>query len=229
MTHWRIGELAAATGLTVRTLHHYEQVGLLQAAGRTEGNHRVYDEEDLARLYRICALRALGLSLAEIGPLLDGAGGRLGPVLQRHLARAEDELARLTQQRDRLRRLCAQAEARVAPADLLALLGAMAHLERHAARDARRRPRNGEARWRDLGAELRAHLEADDPPTAPAVQAVALRVQAEIEAYTRGDPAAQDALALVRRLDPPEDLAGWDPALFRYLEDALTWVTPRTL
>ncbi|WP_461328653.1 MerR family DNA-binding transcriptional regulator [Bradyrhizobium liaoningense] len=42
---WRIGELAEATGVTVRTLHHYEHTGLLAATERTEGGHRMYDRE----------------------------------------------------------------------------------------------------------------------------------------------------------------------------------------
>ena len=60
---WKVGELASATGLTVRTLHHYERIGLLSPAQRTEGNQRLYDEGDVVRLYRIRALRDLGLSL----------------------------------------------------------------------------------------------------------------------------------------------------------------------
>src|SRR6266540_480829 len=59
----RIGELAAATGLTVRTLHYYEEIGLLIPSGRTNAGHRLYDDTDVARLYRICLLRRLGLPL----------------------------------------------------------------------------------------------------------------------------------------------------------------------
>jgi hypothetical protein len=57
----KVGELAAATGLTVRTLHYYEEVGLLVASGRTEAGHRLYDDAEVERLYRICLLRHLGL------------------------------------------------------------------------------------------------------------------------------------------------------------------------
>jgi MerR family transcriptional regulator, thiopeptide resistance regulator len=67
----KVGELAAATGLTVRTLHYYEQIGLPAAPGRSSGGHRLYSAHDVTRLYRICLLRRLGLPLAEIGPTLD--------------------------------------------------------------------------------------------------------------------------------------------------------------
>ncbi len=66
----RIGDLARATGLTVRTLRHYESVGLLPAPSRTEGKQRLYTAQDVSRLYRIRALRDLGLGLAEIRRLL---------------------------------------------------------------------------------------------------------------------------------------------------------------
>lgn len=50
MNTWKVGELARTTGLTVRTLHHYDHVGLLQPSGRTASGHRLYEEEDVRRL-----------------------------------------------------------------------------------------------------------------------------------------------------------------------------------
>jgi MerR family transcriptional regulator, thiopeptide resistance regulator len=47
---WRIGELARRTGLSVRTLHHYDQIKLLRPSGRTASGHRLYSPADLARL-----------------------------------------------------------------------------------------------------------------------------------------------------------------------------------
>jgi DNA-binding transcriptional MerR regulator len=65
-TVWRIGELADLTGLTVRTLHHYDRIGLLTPSHRTDGGHRLYTAADAERLYRIVALRGLGLLLDRI-------------------------------------------------------------------------------------------------------------------------------------------------------------------
>ncbi len=70
MTILKIGELAKRTGLTVRTLHHYDQVGLLTPANRSRAGYRLYDEKDLHRLQQIMSMRALGLSLQEIGEML---------------------------------------------------------------------------------------------------------------------------------------------------------------
>jgi MerR family transcriptional regulator, thiopeptide resistance regulator len=69
---WKIGELARDTGLTIRTLHHYDQLGLLSPLSRSEGGHRCYTGDDVRRLHRIVALRSLGISLEQIGSLLDG-------------------------------------------------------------------------------------------------------------------------------------------------------------
>ena len=48
---WSVGELARATGVTVRALHHYDEVGLLAPSARTAAGHRRYSDEDLRRLY----------------------------------------------------------------------------------------------------------------------------------------------------------------------------------
>ncbi|GAB3762036.1 VOC family protein [Microlunatus parietis] len=69
--YWRVGELSQATGLTVRTLHHYHQIGLLDPAARSAGGHRLYAPADVRRLMYIVVLRRAGLSLAAIKEVLD--------------------------------------------------------------------------------------------------------------------------------------------------------------
>jgi DNA-binding transcriptional MerR regulator len=69
---WRIGEVATATGLTIRALHHYDQIGLVVPSERTSGGHRLYTGADLALLYQVTAMRQLGLSLDQVRVLLAG-------------------------------------------------------------------------------------------------------------------------------------------------------------
>jgi DNA-binding transcriptional MerR regulator len=71
---WRVGELAKATGLSVRSLHHYDAIGLLQPTRRSSAGHRLYSEADVRRLHRVLALRGFGLSLTEVGQVLAGEG-----------------------------------------------------------------------------------------------------------------------------------------------------------
>ena len=103
----RIGELATSTGLTVRTLHYYEEIGLLVASNRTRAGHRVYSADDVARLYRICLLRRLGLPLAEIASALDDQEWNLQTSLTDHLGALEERLEAETRLRGRLSRLVA--------------------------------------------------------------------------------------------------------------------------
>jgi len=65
-----VGEVATATGLTVRALHHYDEIGLVTPSVRTGGGHRLYTGPDLVKLYQVTAMRQLGLSLEQIGDLL---------------------------------------------------------------------------------------------------------------------------------------------------------------
>jgi DNA-binding transcriptional MerR regulator len=101
----RVGELAAATGLTVRTLHYYEEIGLLAASSRTSAGHRLYCEADVERLYRICLLRRLGLPLGEIGQALDDPAWSLHAAMATHLGETERRLDSLGRLRNRLAQL----------------------------------------------------------------------------------------------------------------------------
>jgi DNA-binding transcriptional MerR regulator len=71
---YRVGELAELTGVSVRTLHHYDRLGLLQPSRYTEGGHRLYGEPDLLRLQQILTLRYLGFPLKQISALLERPG-----------------------------------------------------------------------------------------------------------------------------------------------------------
>lgn len=68
---YRVSEFAEKAGITVRTLHHYDRLGLLKPSGRTEAGYRLYGERDFARLQQIVTLKFIGLSLRQIKELLD--------------------------------------------------------------------------------------------------------------------------------------------------------------
>jgi DNA-binding transcriptional MerR regulator len=100
--HHTVGHLAQATGLTVRTLHHWDAIGLLRPAERSAAGHRRYAEADVQRLYRILALRRLGLSLEDVSTALTAQGPDLRAAVEGHLARVEAELAAQRELRRRL-------------------------------------------------------------------------------------------------------------------------------
>jgi DNA-binding transcriptional MerR regulator len=97
-----VGELATATGLTVRTLHYYEQIGLLVATARSDAGHRLYADTDVERLYRICLLRRLGLPLNEIGRALDDPAWSLRAAMATQLSDLDQRLEAAGRLRSRL-------------------------------------------------------------------------------------------------------------------------------
>src|SRR5262245_66681251 len=128
-----VGTLAKLTGLTVRTLHHYDEIGLLSPSGRTEAGYRLYSDADVRRLERIVLLRGLGMPLDSIATALKGDGHELLELLERHSNSIDAELeqlrqtqARLTESIDQLRRH----EYRSTD-DALTLIEAVAAFERH--------------------------------------------------------------------------------------------------
>jgi len=103
----RVGDLAQASGLTVRALHHYHEIGLLVASTRSAGGHRLYAPGDVERLYRIRLLRQLGVPLAAIGRMLDDPGWDLRGAMARHLGDLEDRVTAASRLRGRLARVVA--------------------------------------------------------------------------------------------------------------------------
>jgi MerR family transcriptional regulator, thiopeptide resistance regulator len=70
-TRWTVGEVAERTHVSVRTLHHYDEIGLLAPSGRTEAGYRLYAQADLERLQQILLYRELGFTLGAIRRMLD--------------------------------------------------------------------------------------------------------------------------------------------------------------
>lgn len=98
----KVGALAGATGLTVRTLHYYDEIGLLSPSARTGAGHRLYSTQDVQRLYRVVTLRQLGFQLDEIGAALDDSRWDLFATLIQHLARIDHRLGIEHRLRNRL-------------------------------------------------------------------------------------------------------------------------------
>lgn len=98
----KVGELAKRTGLTVRTLHHYDAIGLLTPSARSEAGYRLYNNKDIARLHCIQGLRNLGLPLSEIDSMLAMNGASLPDIITRQVRALDQEIVRATDLRTRL-------------------------------------------------------------------------------------------------------------------------------
>ncbi|MBT2491483.1 MerR family transcriptional regulator [Streptomyces sp. ISL-96] len=86
---YSVGQVAGFAGVTVRTLHHYDEIGLLSPGGRSHAGHRRYDDADLDRLQQILFYRELGFPLEEVAALLDDPA--VDP--QEHLRRQHELLS----------------------------------------------------------------------------------------------------------------------------------------
>jgi DNA-binding transcriptional MerR regulator len=68
---YTVGRVADLSGVTIRTLHHYDEVGLLSPGGRSAAGYRIYEDRDLERLQRILFYKELGFTLGEISTIVD--------------------------------------------------------------------------------------------------------------------------------------------------------------
>jgi DNA-binding transcriptional MerR regulator len=232
---FKVGELARRAGVSVRTLHHYEDIGILAPAERTVSGHRLYGRRDLERLARIVGLTRLGLSLEEAARCLDD--DRYSPLrlVEKHLERAR---SLLDEQRELCDRLAALREHLLAQGDddvetFIETLEVMNMIERYYTKEqleqlARRREALGEdgmkkahQDWSDLFEEVKAEMGRGTPPEAPAVQELSRRWQALVAAFTGGDPGIQQSLNRMYSEQPVEKInPSFDRKLFDYMARA---------
>ena len=100
----KVGELARRTGLTVRTLHHYDEIGLLKPSLHTDAGYRLYTAADVARLQQVLSLRQLGFALEEVRDCLNRPGFAPLEVIRLHVARLREQI-------ELQRKLCERLEA----------------------------------------------------------------------------------------------------------------------
>ena len=93
--YYRVGEVATLTRVSVRTLHHYDRIGLLRPALHSAGGYRMYGESELLRLQQILTLRYLGFPLKRIGELLDRDDFNLVASLRVQRLALHDRIAEL--------------------------------------------------------------------------------------------------------------------------------------
>src|SRR3954468_12970181 len=101
---FKVGDIAKRTGLTIRTLHHYDEIGLLRPSLHTDAGHRLYTAGDVARLQQVRSLRQLGFSLEEVRDCLGRADFAPLEVIRLHVARLREQI-------DLQRKLCDRLEA----------------------------------------------------------------------------------------------------------------------
>lgn len=204
----KVGTLAKKTGLTVRTLHYYEEIGLLTPAQRTEAGHRLYGIDEVVRLQQIVSLRQLGFTLEDIRECLDQSEFSLQQVIRLHLSRLREQIAfqqRLYQRLETIATHLQTTEA-ISVEDFLQTIKEITMFEKYYTPEqlaylkergdmlGEDRIKQAETDWRDLIVEVRAAKAEGVDPASAHMQALAQRWKDLIEAFTGGDPGIYQSL-----------------------------------
>jgi len=232
---WRVGELARRTGLTVRALHHYDEIGLLRPSLRTPSGHRLYERGDVARLQQIQSLRMMGFPLEEVRRLLEGPGFSSQRVLRLHLARLREQIARQTRLADRLETLARHLESAetVSADELCQMIEDMTTMEKYFTTEqleelrvrgeqiGQDRMQEVSREWAEIIPAVRTAMENGTDPADPRVQALARRWKGLVEEFTGGKREIERSVAKVYQNEGPALEARYgnvpDAAMFEYM------------
>jgi DNA-binding transcriptional MerR regulator len=205
---WSIGELDRTAGVTVRTLRHYDDIGLLSASNRTAAGHRRYSQADLWRLLRIRSLRRLGLSLEDVSRVMGAPADdptALQQVLRTELGRLEaraaeleSTIARVREQLDRIDRSAGGTDLLARSMEVHSMLEGYFTDEQKQQIVARRdrlgdRDQDLRAEWVGLLKGLSESLKAGVPASDPEVQRMSARWDEIGTAYVGEDPAIRES------------------------------------
>ncbi len=209
----KVGALARRTGLSVRALHHYDEIGLLSPSRRTPSGHRLYGATEVRRLQQIASLRQLGLSLEDIRSCLARPEFSLERVLALQIRRMQDEIDRMRRLSARLERLRERLQGGedVSISEVTLTIEQTTRAERYYSPDqlralARRAEEVGEARihaaqgeWQELLDAFARAMASGRDPGSEEVQRLAHRAKRLVEEFTGGDPGIGASLAEMYR------------------------------
>ena len=242
VTPLTVGQVAERFAITVRTLHHYDEVGLLSPSERTRAGYRLYSEQDLTRLQHVVVYRRLGFALEEIALLLENPES-----VEQHLRR---QRAAVTSRLDEMRDLVAAIDRaleremnseRATDDELKELFGegfhdAQAEAEERwgetdAWRQSRERTKNySKADWEEVKAESdRTHqaftdaMDAGEPPTSDVAMGAAELHRASMQRFYDCSYDVHRNLADMYVSDP-RFTATYDeirPGMSHYVRDAI--------
>ncbi len=204
----KVGELARRTGLTIRTLHHYDEIGLLRPSQHTEAGYRLYSAGDVARLQQVLSLRQLGFSLEEVRDCLDRPGFSPLECIRLHLGRLREQVEMQRSLCEKLEAIAAhfRAAEEVSADEFLKVIERMTMIENYYTpeqMDAIKKRgeqmgeeaiRQSQVDWAELIAAVRAEKEKGTDPADPKVQAMARRWMDLVNGFTGGDPGIADSL-----------------------------------
>jgi DNA-binding transcriptional MerR regulator len=206
---WKVGELAKRTGVSVRTLHYYDEIGLLTPSHHSEAGYRLYTESDVVRLQQIKSLQSLGWSLDEVRECLKSPGFAPQRVVELHLALVREQIELQERLRDRLEGIAKSLRSAetVSVEDFLQTIEVITMLDKYYTPEQRKeleerrrqtigdeRIRQVEGEWKELMEQVRAEMEKGADPASETVQALARRWMGLVREFTGGNPGIEKSL-----------------------------------
>ena len=229
----KVGELAKRTGISVRTLHHYDEIGLVSPSHRTESGHRLYGREEIVRLQQVLSLRQLGFPLEEIRDVLARRDFDAQRLVLDHIERLKRQIAAQQELCARLEAVAAHYESASAD-EFIQAIEVMTMFDKYYTKEqldtlAQRREMFGEEKmkeiqeeWPRLIASVREEMQRGTDPKDPKVQALAKRWMELIEAFTGGDPGIAASLKNLYEGEPQfAERQGLEPGMSEYVQKAL--------
>jgi MerR family transcriptional regulator, thiopeptide resistance regulator len=228
---WKVGELARKTGLSVRTLHYYDEIGLLSPSQRTDSGHRLYTTVDVVRLQQIKSLQHLGFTLREVRECLDRPEFPLQRVIQLHLSQLKERIELQRTLCDHLEKVAARLRSgeEISPGEfvntVMEVIKMSENVEKYYTPEQREyleqrrrevgeeRIRQVEAEWSELMDQVRAEMEAGTDPSTERVQALARRWMGLVNEFTGGDPGIERSVGNMWRQE--ETIHGIDTGQMR--------------
>jgi DNA-binding transcriptional MerR regulator len=172
---FKVGELARRSGVTIRTLHHYDSIGLLTPSARSDSGYRLYQRADIARLHQIQALRRFGLSLNAIGTYLATPDTPLSAIVAQQITALERQIAQATLLRAQLTALQQQLDSGEPPelAAWLSTLEMMTMYDNYFSKEELKRlpllqDAERKAQWRTLVGQVQALMAQGEAPASAA-------------------------------------------------------------
>lgn len=228
----KVGVLARRTGVSVRALHYYDEIGLLSPSAHTDVGHRLYTGNDIIRLQQIKSLQQLGFSLDEIKHCLDGHGFSPQRVIELHIEALTEQIEL---QKSIRSRLCAiavglRSTEEVSVEQFIRTIEEINKMEKYYTPEqlqylkergellGQDHIREVEAEWPRLIEQVRVEMDKGTDPSDERVQKLANRWRELINEFTGGNREIEGVLRKGYQKDPTFGRPEGDPQMGEYMQ-----------
>lgn len=227
----KVGVLAKRTGVSIRTLHYYDQIGLLSPLGHTDVGHRLYTGGDIIRLQQIKSLQQLGFSLGEIRNCLGGRHFSPLEVVELHIAALTEQIELQKSVMSRLQAIAASLRAaeEVSTKQFIETIEEinkmenrftpeqMQYLKERGEMLGQDHIREVEAEWPRLIEQVRDKMDRGTDPSDERVQKLANRWRELVNEFTGGNKEIENVMHKGYEDNPAQQYPGADPRMREYM------------